>query len=307
MAQLTAPGVATSRSPSPASAGERGGLRRSAGLRAWAFMLPLLAVNALVVLVPSLLSVYYSFTDWSGLGDASFVGLANYRRLLADEEFHGAFVHNLFWLAFFMTVPMGMGLLGAFLLSRVRRFQLLFRVAYFIPYISASVVNASIWQSLLSPDAGIGKLLEVNFLGSQSLSLPSVAFVHSWAWWGFLVMVFLAAMRGVDPSLYEAARLDGAGGWRQFHAVTLPGIRPTLVFVALMTVIWSFLAFDYVFIMTQGGPAGATEVVGTLLYRRAFSSFEAGYAAAMGVLLALISGLVVATYQVLNRRRGWDA
>jgi raffinose/stachyose/melibiose transport system permease protein len=289
----------------PSGTGRRGRrLRR--GLTAWAFMLPLIVVNALVIAGPGLMSVYYSFTDWTGIGGAKFIGIDNYRKMLHDSAFADAFLHNVWWTIFFLIVPMSMGLFGAFLLSRMRRFLTLFRVVYFIPYIVASVVSASIWQSLLSPEHGIGKLLGVNFLGNGSTALPSVAVVNTWSWWGFLVVVFLAAMQGVNPSLYEASGLDGANSWQQFWHVTLPSIRPTLMFLGLMTIIWSFLVFDYIYILTQGGPAGATEVLSTLQYRDAFENQQAGYAAAIGVVLALISGIVVGAYQILRRRKGWE-
>jgi len=279
--------------------------RRRRALLAWLFMLPLVAVNALVVLGPSLSAVYYSFTDWSGIGAAKWIGLDNYVELLGDAEFRSALWHNIQWTIFFLVVPMTMGLFGAFALSRIRRFRLLFRVVYFLPYVVASVVTAAIWKNLLSPDVGLGATLGVNFLGSQALSLPSVAFINNWAWWGFLVVVFLAAMQGVNPNLYEAAALDGAGPLRQFWSITLPSIQPTFVFLGLMTIIWSFLSFDYVFVLTQGGPAGATDVLSTLLYREAFASLRAGYASAVGIVMALISAVVVAAYLVIRRKRGW--
>lgn len=119
------------------------------------------------------------------------------------------------------------------------------------------------------------------------------------------MVIFLAAMQGVSPSLYEAAALDGAGPFRQFWSVTLPSIRPTFMFLGLMTIIWSFLSFDYVYVMTQGGPAGATDVLSTLLYREAFASLRAGYASAVGIVMALISGVVVASYLIIRKRKDW--
>lgn len=290
--------------------------RRRRGLKAWLFMLPLIAVNLLVVVGPGVASLWYSFTDWSGVGPARWIGLANYARLLHDPDFADALAHNVSWTVFFLVVPMALALFGAFLLSRVRRFAMLLRVAYFVPYTVATVVSASIWQNLLAPHVGIagqlakvgpGFLSDVNFLGDPRTALASVAAVNTWQWWGYLLVVFLAAMQGVNPSLYEAARLDGANAWQQFRQVTLPAIRPTLMFLALMTVIWSFLVFDYVYILTQGGPAGSTDVLGTLLYRTAFGNNEAGYAAAIGVVLAAISLVVVLVYLWLKRRRGWES
>jgi raffinose/stachyose/melibiose transport system permease protein len=305
-----APGVSRLRHAPPTK--RRARRRRTAV--GFAFMAPLLLINLVVIAIPGAESVYYSFTDWSGIGAAHFIGLSNYTHLFSDPDFRNALVHNLEWTAFFLTVPMALGLFGAFLLSRVRRFQVLLRIAYFVPYVVATVVSGAIWQILLSPDQGIGAglsnlgihwLANVNFLGDPHLALGSVAFVNTWQWWGFLVVIFFAAMQAVNPALYEAARLDGAGAWQEFWHITLPGIRPTLMFLALMTVIWSFLIFDYIYILTQGGPAGSTDVLGTLLYRDAFSNQEAGYAAAIGVVMALISVIAVSSFLYL-RRRGWD-
>lgn len=299
------PAPAASRATAPRTG--RRGLRpaRRRMIVAWTFMLPLITINALVVLGPSLSALYYSFTDWNGVGDAQWIGLANYTELVGDSQFRNALWHNVLWMAFFLIVPMTMGLFGAFALTRIRRFRLLFRVAYFVPYIVATVVTAAVWENLLSPDVGVGEALGVNFLGDVSLALPTIAFVNNWAWWGFLVVIFLAAMQGVSPNLYEAAALDGAGPFRQFWSITLPSIRPTFMFLGLMTIIWSFLAFDYIYIMTQGGPAGSTDVLSTLLYREAFASLRAGYASAIGVVMALISGILVAAYLVVRKLKDW--
>ncbi|MGO4649109.1 carbohydrate ABC transporter permease [Nocardia sp. 2YAB30] len=282
------------------------GLIRRRRRLGWLYLMPLLTVNTLVMIGPGLFSLYYSFTDFDGIGAADWVGLANYTRLLGDSEFLEALLHNIGWTLYFLLVPMSMGLLGAFLLSRIRRFQLLFQVLYFLPYIVAATVSSMIWRALLAPETGLGALTGINFLGDPRFVLPSIAMVNNWAWWGFLVVVFLAAMRSVNPLLYEAAELDGAGKWRQFWHVTLPGIRPTFLFLGLMTVVWSFLIFDYVYILTDGGPAGSSEVLGTVLYRNAFTNRDVGYAAAIGVVLTAINAVVVLAYLYLRRKREWE-
>jgi raffinose/stachyose/melibiose transport system permease protein len=288
--------------------------RRRKALIAWLFMLPLLAVNVLVIVGPATESVYYSFTNWTGIGGAKFIGITNFRTMFTSGDFWTAMLHNILWTAFFLVVPISMGLAGAFMLSRIRRFQMLFRVLYFIPYMLATIISAVVWENLLSPTNGVGVGLgnwgihafeNVNFLGDPHLALPTVAFVNNWQWWGFLVVMFLAAMSGINPALYEAARIDGASAWQEFWRITLPSIRPTLMFLALMTIIWSFLIFDYIYIMTQGGPADATQVVGTLMYQEAFQDQAAGYASAMGLTLGFISICVVAVY-IRLRKRGWN-
>jgi raffinose/stachyose/melibiose transport system permease protein len=280
----------------------------------WLFLLPLLLLNAVVVLAPSVGSALYAFTDWSGIGEANFVGLANFQRMLEDRVFYTAFVNNLKFTLIFLTVPVAMGLLGAGLLAPIKRFQLFFRAAFFIPYVLASIVNAQIWRGILHPIGGVGAWLtnsygwewaDVRFFGNRDIVLYSIAFVDNWHWWGFLLVVYLAAMQGVDQDLYDAARVEGASGWQQFRDVTLPGIRPTLVFTLLMTIIWSMLTFDYVYILTRGGPAHASEVLSTMVYTAAFSGFEVGYAAAIALTMSFYCALVVLGFVIL-RRRGWE-
>ncbi len=263
---------------------------------------------------PLLSAFYYALTDWSGIGKANFIGLDNFRRLLfEDMAFRQAFRNNLLWLSFFLTIPFAIALLAASLLAPIRRGGMFFRIALFIPYILPSVITASIWRSLLSPALGIGAQLtkigvpglDQAFLGKPNTALFAVAFVDNWHWWGFLMVLLLTAMQTVSPELYDAARIDGANRWQAFRHVTIPGIRPTLVFLILMTAIWSFLVFDYIWILTQGGPAGASEVLGTLVVKNAINRFQAGYAAAIGLTMSLFAGISISIF-VLLRRRGWE-
>jgi raffinose/stachyose/melibiose transport system permease protein len=280
----------------------------------WLFISPILLLHLLVVAGPSLAAVYYSLTDWSGIGDAKFIGLENYRRLFfEDSTFRKAFVNNVIWLAIFLTVPFILALSAATLLASIKRGSMFYRTALFIPYILPSVITASIWRNMMSPTIGIGAQLDrmgiagfnQAFLGKSSTALYAIAFVDNWHWWGFLMVLLLAAMQNIAPDLYHAARIDGANRWQEFRHVTLPGIRPTLVFLLLMTAIWSFLVFDYVWILTQGGPAGSSEVVATWLYKNAFNRFEAGYAAAIGLTISIFAVLMIGIFAFL-RRRGWE-
>ncbi|MBA2755016.1 MAG: sugar ABC transporter permease, partial [Chloroflexia bacterium] len=216
-------------------------------------------------------------------------------------------------LAMFLTVPTAMGLIAASLLAPITRGALFFRMSLFIPYVLPSVIVAHLWTSLIHPDRGIvGWLndrgvpgMDIAFLGRESTVLPTIAFIDNWHWWGFLMVLFLAGMQNIPPDLYEAARLDGANRWQEFKDVTIPGIRPVLVFMVLMTSIWSFLTFDFIWITTQGGPAGASEVLSILVFKNAFQNFEAGYAAAIGMTMSVFVGAVISVFVVL-RRRGWE-
>jgi raffinose/stachyose/melibiose transport system permease protein len=279
----------------------------------WLFVLPVLILNVIVMAGPALSAVYYSLTKWNGIGPATWVGLENFQTLLNDEGFRHAFRNNVVWLAMFLTVPIAMALLGASLLAPIKRGAIVYRMILFIPYVLPSVITAALWRGLLSPDRGFPALLThiglpgftKAFLGDPKTVLPAIGFVDNWHWWGFLLILFLASMQNIPPDLYESARLDGANRWQEFRDITLPGIRPTFVFMILMTTIWSFLTFDYIWILTQGGPAGASEVMSVLVYKEAFRNFNAGYASALGLTMSFFVGGVIAIFQVL-RRRGWE-
>lgn len=280
----------------------------------WLFALPTLLLSLVVVLGPAVSAVYYSMTDWSGVGAATFTGLENYQRLFfEDRSFRRAFTNNVTYTLIFLTVPMFMALLGASLLAPLRRASMIYRVGLFIPYVLPSVITAFIWTQLMDPKRGLGAQLaqagipglNQPFLGKPNTVLPSIAFIDNWHWWGFLMVLFLAGMQAIPSDLYEAARIDGANRWQEFRDVTLPGIRPVIVFMVLMTSIWSFLVFDYIWITTQGGPAGASEVLATLVYKAAFNNFEAGYAAAIGLTMSLLAGMIISIFVIL-RKRGWD-
>lgn len=280
----------------------------------WLFIAPITILYILVVIGPSISAIGFSLTDWSGIGEAKFVGLENFQKLFfEDDNFGLAFTNNLIWMAFFLTIPFILALLASSMLAPIKRGAMFFRTALFIPYILPSVVVASIWANLLSPRRGLGaQLAEIGsgfeplnraFLGNPDTALLSIAFVDNWHFWVFLVILFLTAMQGISPELYESARIDGANRFHEFRYVTLPGILPTLAFMLMMTAIWSFLVFDYVWLLTQGGPAGSSEVLGTFLYKEAFNRFEAGYASAVGLTISFFATLIMG-FVVFLRKRG---
>lgn len=284
--------------------------RRRRRTVAFLFLLPALAVNLLVIGGPGVSSLYYAFTDWNGFTAPHFTGLANAERLVGDKDFWNAIGHNFFYMIFFLTVPFVMGLAGAFMMSRIRRGTMLFRVLFFVPYLIASVVNAQIWKNLLDPASGLAAQLDkfgihflddVYFFGDSRLALFSVAFVDNWHFWGFLVILFVAAMQGVDAGRFEAARIDGASAWQEFWHVALPGIRPTLIFAIMIISLWSLLAFDYAYALTGGGPAGASDLVSLLVNRTAFGSLEAGYAAFISLAMSILGAAFLVVFAIIRR------
>lgn len=278
----------------------------------WLFILPILVLHLAVVLGPAISAVYYSLTEWNGLGPARFIGLENFARFLADPQYVTALGNNLRWMVFFMTVPFALALVSAAALAPVKRGAMFFRTALFLPFVLPSVVVANVWRYLLAPDAGILAALrslgvpglDVALLGQSSTALWAAAFVDNWHYWGFLMVLFLTAMQGVPSELYEAVRLDGATKAQEFWHITIPGIMPTLVFMLVITASWSVLTFDYIWLLTQGGPAGSSQVLSTLVFT-SFNNFEAGYAAALGLSMSLLALLILSLFAVL-RRRGWE-
>ena len=279
----------------------------------WLFILPITLLYTLVVIGPSISAFYYSLTDWSGIGKAEFIGLANFREILLDTNYHKALLNNLRWLAIFVTIPFALALVASSMLKGLKTGGMAYRTLLFLPYILPSVVAAAIWRNLLSPRIGIGSILakmgfpglDFAFLGNTHTALYAIAFVDNWHFWGYLMILFLAAMQAIPADLYDAAKVDGANRWQEFLNVTIPGIRPTLVFMIMMVAVWSFLTFDYIWILTQGGPARSSEVLSTYLYKQAFNRFEAGYASSIGLTMSMFAGLILLIF-VYIRRKGWE-
>ncbi|MET8944561.1 sugar ABC transporter permease [Streptomyces sp. NPDC004542] len=310
MSTSVAPRPRTRRQP-PASAPRTGGYRRRRSLANHLLVVPALLLSALVVVVPGVLTALASFTDWNGTGfQASFVGLRNFTAILDDPVFATALRNNVIWVVLFLTLPAIVGLLTAWLLLRRRRTRTLYQVVYLMPYVLAPVVNALVWLSIIySPEGGVvaalnGAGLHVTSpLSSLHGSLYAAAAVDMWHYWGFLTVVYLGALRQTPVEQVEAAIVDGANAWQVFRHVYLPSIRPTLLLMGVMTVIFSFLAFDYVYLLTQGGPAHSSEVMGTYAYAFAFSAFEFGKASAVGVIMSFFGLIASCVYTWMSRRQ----
>jgi raffinose/stachyose/melibiose transport system permease protein len=279
----------------------------------WLFLLPLVALNLLVMLGPSIGSLYYAFTDWKGMGRANWVGLANFTAMLKDSMLTRAFRNNLRWMVLSMTIPPLLALVTATLLAEVKRGQRVFRTIYFLPLVISSAVAAQAWLGIYHPNFGLLGWLKTNqlvpatfrLLGSPKLALYLVFVASTWKGWGFPMVMFLAAMQQVPTELYEAAIIDGASRVQQFRFITIPSIRPTLVLMLIFTLIGSMLVFDYIYVMTRGGPGSSTDVIAYRMYVYAFTRYQAGYGAAIGVTLSIWAAIVTLGFLFL-RRRGWE-
>ncbi len=277
------------------------------------YLVPTLAINVVVILIPACLTIALAFFHWDGISTLQFIALGNFEALWADRVFWRALTNNIIWTAIFLIVPIAMGLLAATMLLVVRRGRTFFQVVYFLPVIIATVITARVWQGMIySPVTGVFGLLQrmgidvVNPLSQPSLALFGVATVDLWHWWGFLCVILFAALRQVPAVQIEAARLEGATFFQMMRYVLLPGIKPTIILMMIMTVIWSFLVFDFVYILIQGGPAFGSEVLSTLAYRNAFYDLNVGQAAAASVVTSMF-GLVATFFYIRVQSKEGDA
>ena len=273
------------------------------------YLVPTLAINLAIILIPALLTIALAFFTWDGISAPVFCGLRNFEELARDSVFWTALTNNLIWTAIFLVVPIAMGLLAATMLLVADRGRTFFQAIYFLPVIIATAITARVWQGMIySPVTGVFGLLQkyglpmVDPLSVPSTALFGVATVDLWHWWGFLCVIFFAALRQVPRDLIEAAKLEGATFWQMMRHVLLPGIRPTISLMMIMTVIWSFLVFDFVYILTQGGPAFSSEVLSTLAYRKAFYDLNVGQAAATALVISLF-GLVATFFYIRTQSR----
>jgi raffinose/stachyose/melibiose transport system permease protein len=280
----------------------------------WLFALPALLVNICVILIPALLTLAGAFFVWDGVGTPVWAGLANFQGLFDDPVFWTALTNNFIWTGIFLIIPTCLALAMASALIMAPSSRIVVQSIIFLPRILAAAVTGRIFQGMIfSPATGlVGWLNGHGFSISDPLadpdrSLYAVAAVDIWHWWGFLAVVFFAAMRQISVDQIEAARLDGAGFFALLRYVLLPGIRPTLALMMILTVIWSFQVFEFIYIVTQGGPANGSEVLATLAYRHAFFESDIGKATAAACVMSLFGLAATAVYLWLQTRDGAQA
>jgi raffinose/stachyose/melibiose transport system permease protein len=274
---------------------------------AYLYLLPGFAVYAAFLLYPLLRSVQLSFYDWDGLTLGKWAGFANYQEIISDAGLRSAFGHALVLMLFFAVIPVCVGLILASVLNRAKvRGLPFFRTVVFLPQVVAMVVVAVAWRRMYAPDGSINDLLRAlglgslarGWLGDYALALPAVGFVGTWFETGLVTVLLLAGMSRISGSLYEAARLDGAGAVQEFFAVTLPSVRGEIAVALTLTVIAALRTFDLVYVTTSGGPGNSTSVPSYEVYHRAFELGRVGSAAAVGVTLTI---LILLISLVINR------
>lgn len=279
---------------------------------AWFFLAPCFLGLLVFTYLPVLASLGLSFSYWNLLGIPQFVGLENYRAVLQDPLFWKSFGVTCWFVFVSGALQVGVALVLAVWLNRAMRGQSFFRTAYFLPFITPMVSVALVWGWLYDPAYGafnwllqqahlIGK--PIPWLYEPQTALWAVAILRVWKDIGYNIVIFLAGLQAVPPSLYEAAYLDGASNWRIFWQVTIPVITPTLFFVGIMAIISGFQTFDSVYLMTQGGPEHSTELLVYWMFKNAFEFYKIGPASAIAYILFVV--ILAFTFLQWQLRKRW--
>lgn len=262
------------------------------------FMLPAFLLFTLVLFVPIVQSVYYSFCEYSVLKPPKYIGLDNYKAILSDKTFVIALKNSMFFLVFSCVSQLILGLFYAALLTNIEKGRNLFKNIIYLPCVLSSAALGLLWMFIFSPQLGINQLLEkIGIEGPMWLSdtkgaiiLPMwvIAFVALWQYVGQSMMLYMAQISGISKSLMEASYIDGCTKPMTFRYVTLPLIKPMVATAMSLNAIGSLKFFDLIFNMTEGGPNHKTEVLATHLYQQGFKYSKYGYASAIGVVLLIL-------------------
>jgi multiple sugar transport system permease protein len=279
------------------------------------FLSPALSAIFIFFFIPVIIAFILSFTDFDiySLAEFSrlrFVGFTNYRILLADNIFWQALLNTFYFVFLATPLSIGASLSMALLINlRLLKFKSFFRLSFFIPVITTLVAVAIVWRFIYNPRFGLINyflslihLPAVDWLGDPFWAMPAIILMSVWKSFGYNMIIFLAGLQSIPENLYEAANVEGASSWQTFRYVTLPMLRPTMVFVGLMTLIGSFQIFAEPYIMTQGGPLNKTLTIVQYMYESGFRWWRMGYSAALAFILFTII-LLFTLVQLQIRKR----
>ncbi|MBR6968030.1 MAG: sugar ABC transporter permease [Ruminococcus sp.] len=267
------------------------------------FMLPAFILFTLVLFIPIVQSVYYSFCEYKGMTAPVFIGLDNYKALISDKTFGIALKNSMFFLIFSCVSQLIIGLIYAAVLTNIKAGRNLFKNIIYLPCVLSSAALGLMWMFIFSPKLGINQLLEkmgdkepplwlMDTKGYITLPMWVIAFVALWQYVGQSMMLYMAQISGINKSLMEASYIDGCTKVKTFRYITLPLIKPMVATAMSLNAIGSLKFFDLIFNMTEGGPNHKTEVLATHLYQQGFKYFKYGYASAIGVVLLVLCLLV---------------
>ena len=273
-----------------------------------AFTSPFIIGFLLFMIVPMMISLYYSLCDYNILSAPVFVGLKNYIKMFSDEVFFKTIGVTFFYALISVPLRLAFALLVAMLLLNSSRLTAFYRAAYYLPsIIGGSVAVSILWKRMFAIDGVINKVLAVfgmkdpvSWLGDKNTAIWTLILLAVWQF-GSSMLIFLSSLKQIPPSLYEAASIDGAGKFRQFFKITLPLLTPTIFFNLVMQMINGFLAFTQCYIITQGKPMNSTLFYTVYMYQQSFEYYNTGYGAALAWVMLLIVGLITAVLFATTR------
>jgi ABC-type sugar transport system permease subunit len=256
------------------------------------------------IIGPVLYTGYLSLTNWDGVSQADYIGPRNFERLFKDRDFHTSLANNVRWLAVFITVPTALGLGLAMIFNAEMRGGRWFKVSFYSPLVLSLAVIGLIWAWIYNPRLGlvnsflrgIGVEDPPGWLADRQLVIWCIIVAGIWRQVGYVMILYLAGLKNIDPTLVDAAQVDGASRWQLFRYVILPLLAPVTTIIVVISIIDSLRAFDLVAIMTRGGPAGASNVLANFMYIEAFNNYKMGYGAAIAVVLFSISLVFILFY-----------
>ncbi|WP_349425940.1 sugar ABC transporter permease [Microbacterium sp. LWS13-1.2] len=276
------------------------GLIRSQRRAGWIMLAPAFLNITIFLGVPLVAAAVLSFTDYGLFSPPIFIGFQNYIDLIQDPDFLVSVVNTIVYTLLVVPLGMALALVGALALNMGIRARSLYRVLFYIPVVTATVSVATVWLWILNPNVGLANeilglfgLPPSRWLTSPDTALASLAMIGIWQGLGTKMVIYLAALQGVDPALLEAARLDGANNWQTFWNVTWPALGPSHFFVLVTSIIASFQVFDLVYVTTKGGPANSTRVLVYDIYENAFSGLHFGLASAESVFMFILIGIFI--------------
>lgn len=284
---------------------------RSEAFAAWAFMTPGLALLAVFVFWPILYSIPLALTNYSGLTDASYVGFDNFVRALKDRNFLISLWNSLVYVLVVPFIQIFSILMAVLVNGRLPGIRA-FRAAYYTPVVTSMVAVALIWSWLLSNNGVVNYLLmqagvlseQIAWLSGSATALYVLMFITMWKGLGYYMMLYLAGLQNIPSDLYEAARVDGAGRLRLMLHITIPMLRPYVLFCTLFSVMSAIRVFDEVYILTKGGPGTSTLTSSLYIFQKGMEQFEFGYTSALGLIVSLLVGALSVLVFWLNRKGG---
>lgn len=277
-------------------------------------LLPTIIIFGVYLFFPALNGLWISFTKWDGINPQEFIGLKNYVELLSDKSFLKSFFNTMIFTVVSVPVIYVSALMLAIILTRKIKGSSFFRAAFYWPTMISTIVVGLSWRFLLGEDFGVINYMltvmgksPVKWLTDPKVAMGSVIFVTAWSLAGYYMVMFIAGIKSISETYYEAADIDGATFWQQFRYITLPLLKPTSLLVLVLSTVTVIKTYPLVFSLTQGGPAGATKFMVQLIQETGFDKSEMGYACAMTTILFVILAILTSVQFKLNQGGEQDA